>query len=99
MLFRSGDSIVAIDGRPVREWQELIGRVSASAGRTVTLDVVRDGARRSIAVVPADTSIVSQITGRSERVGRIGVAPASRLAREELSFGESVVGGGVVVGP
>ena len=88
-----GDSIVAIDGRPVREWQELIGRVSASAGRTVTLDVVRDGARRSIAVVPADTSIVSQITGRSERVGRIGVAPASRLAREELSFGESVVGG------
>lgn len=88
-----GDSIVAIDGQPVREWQELIGRVSASAGRTITLDVIRDGARRSIAVVPADTAVVSQITGRSERVGRIGVAPTRRPAREELTFGESVVGG------
>jgi len=88
-----GDSIVAIDGQPVREWQELIGRVSASAGRPITLDVVRDGAPRKIAVVPADTAIVSQITGRSERVGRIGVAPTGRLAREEMTFGESVVGG------
>jgi regulator of sigma E protease len=88
-----GDSIVAIDGTPVREWQELIGRVSASAGRTITLDVVRGGERRSIAVVPADTAIVSQITGRSERVGRIGVGPTGRLAREKMAFGEAVVGG------
>src|SRR5688500_2500042 len=41
-----GDSILAIDGAPVREWQELIGRVSASAGRTITLDVMRNGERR-----------------------------------------------------
>jgi regulator of sigma E protease len=88
-----GDSIVAIDGTPVREWQQLIGRVSSSPGRPIALEVVRGGARRTLSVVPRDTQIVSQITGRPERVGRIGVTPPRRLAREEMAFSEAVVGG------
>lgn len=88
-----GDSIVAIDGTPVREWQQLIGRVSASPGRAIALEVVRGGERRTLSVVPRDTQIVSQITGRPERVGRIGVTPPRRLGREEMPFGEAVVGG------
>src|SRR3982751_3286908 len=43
-----GDSIVSIDGQPVRDFQGLVGRVSASAGRTISLEVVRDGARRTV---------------------------------------------------
>jgi regulator of sigma E protease len=88
-----GDSIVAIDGVPVREWQELITRVSAAPGRSVTLDVVRGGERRSLDVVPADTAVLSPITGRLARVGRIGVAPRAELARDEMPFGDAVVGG------
>jgi regulator of sigma E protease len=88
-----GDSIVAINGTPVREWQQLIGRVSSSPGQTVTLDVVRGGELRTLTVVPRDTQVVSQITGRPERVGRIGVTPAPRLGREEMPFSEAIVGG------
>src|SRR5688500_5076656 len=88
-----GDSIVAIDGTPVREWQQLIGRVSASPGRAIALEVVRGGERRTLSVVPRDAQIVSQITGRPERVGRSGVTPPRRLGREEMPFGEAVVGG------
>jgi regulator of sigma E protease len=88
-----GDSIAAIDGAPVREWQQLIGRVSGAPGRPVSFDVIRNGERRTLTVVPIDTQVVSQITGRAERVGRIGVMPASRLAREEMPFAEAVVGG------
>jgi regulator of sigma E protease len=88
-----GDSIVAINGQPVREWQDLIRSVSASAGRAITLDVIRNGEPRSLSVTPTEEEVESQITGRRERAGRMGVAPRFRLAREHMPFSEAVVGG------
>jgi regulator of sigma E protease len=88
-----GDSIVAIDGLPVTEWQELLGRVSASAGRTIEIDVVRGGERRTLRVSPEAREVESQITGRKELVGRMGAAPRGRLEREHMSFPDAVVSG------
>jgi regulator of sigma E protease len=85
-----GDSVIAIDGRPVREWGQLVGRVSASAGRAVTFDVIRNGQRQSLVLRPVEDEIQSQTTGRRERVGRIGVAPRLELARDPLTFTQSV---------
>jgi regulator of sigma E protease len=88
-----GDSIVAIDGAPIREWQQLLSHVSGSAGRTINIDVVRSGERRTITVSPEAREIESQITGRKERVGRMGAAPRGRIAREQLAFGDAVGAG------
>lgn len=88
-----GDSIVAIDGQPVRAWQDLIAHVSTSAGRTISLEVVRDGRRRTVAVQPEPAEVQSQVTGRRETVGRIYATPRPKLARDRLPFGEAVVGG------
>jgi regulator of sigma E protease len=85
-----GDSVVAIDGRQVREWGELVGAVSASAGQAVTFDVVRNGQRQSLVLRPVEDEVQSATTGRKERVGRIGVAPRLELARDQLTFGQSL---------
>jgi len=88
-----GDSIVAIDGAPVREWQDLLGRVSASAGRPLTLEVVRNGERRLLTVRPEPMEVENPMTGRKEVVGRMGAAPRVQLAREHLSFSQAVADG------
>jgi len=88
-----GDSIVSVDGEPVRDFQGLIGRVSTAAGRTIALDVVRDGVRRTVSVQPEVAEVENQITGKKERLGRIGAAPRQRLARDPLPFSAAVVGG------
>jgi regulator of sigma E protease len=88
-----GDSIVAIDGARVTEWEQLLTRVSASANKTITLDVVRNGVPQAISVTPQARTATSRITGREEQVGRIGTAPKPTVAREHLSFGESMVFG------
>ena len=51
-LFAGGDLIVAIDGREVNDFSDLLGYlvVNASAGQTVTLTVLRDGEQVDIAV-------------------------------------------------
>jgi len=88
-----GDSVVAIDGTPVTEWQQLLTRIRGSAGERVTLDVVRAGERRTLTVAPQETERESQITGRKERVGQIGVLPAPTVARDHLPFSSAVVYG------
>jgi regulator of sigma E protease len=86
-----GDSIVAIDGSPVTEWQQLLDRVSAAPGRTITLDVVQGGARRTISVRPEERDVQNELTGRRRRVGRIGAGPVHRVAREPLAFSDAIV--------
>src|SRR6185503_1513363 len=41
---RVGDEILAIDGQPIEHFQQLVNRVKPNPGRTVTLEVRRDGA-------------------------------------------------------
>ena len=86
-----GDSIIAIDGTPVTQWQQLLDRVSTSPGRTIALEVVHDGARRTVSVRPEERDVQNELTGRHVRVGRIGAGPVRRFAREEIAFPDAVV--------
>jgi regulator of sigma E protease len=64
-----GDEILAIDGTPVAHFQQLVDRVKPNPGRTVTLQVRRDGAVRDIRVAIGET------TQAGQKIGLIGVRP------------------------
>jgi regulator of sigma E protease len=87
-----GDSIVAVDGTPVRRWDEVTRRISSSAGQEIALDVVRDGRTVTVRVTPELRSDTSDI-GTLEEVGRIGAGATQTIARESLSLGEAAVAG------
>ncbi len=54
---RSGDVIVAIDGKPVSNFQEIQEGIAPFAGKRLILEIERDGTRQTVAVVPRlDTS-------------------------------------------
>lgn len=88
-----GDSIAAIDGTPVTEWQQLLDRVTVSPGRLLALDVVRGGQHVSLSVRPEQREIQNELTGRHERVGRIGAGPVRRTSREPLALTQAVANG------
>lgn len=52
--FRLGDEIVAVDGRAVARWDDVVRYIRARPGRPVTVTVERDGVRRDLVVVPLD---------------------------------------------
>ncbi|WP_061964410.1 M50 family metallopeptidase [Demequina aurantiaca] len=81
-----GDQITAIDGLAVTEWPELTEYVAANPGKTMPLDVVRDGEDLTLTVTPtereravtdADGVVVTNASGdvETETVGYLGVAP------------------------
>ena len=64
----AGDEILAVDGRPIGAWSELAAAIRHAPQRPLSLDLVRDGVRSTVAVVPAATD------DGGKQVGRIGIA-------------------------
>ncbi|HEX5725654.1 MAG TPA: RIP metalloprotease RseP [Longimicrobiaceae bacterium] len=77
---RVGDRIVSIDGRPVPNWEALVGVIRASAGREVRLEVERGGRTVPLTVTPrADPA--RDAAGRQVEIGRIGAVPQTDRRR------------------
>jgi regulator of sigma E protease len=90
---RGGDSVVAVDGTPVRTWPQLVGWVSGAPGRDVQLDVARGTERVRVRVRPESTQTEDPVTGRQRTVGRIGAAARDIMTREPVALGEAVAAG------
>jgi serine protease Do len=75
-----GDTIVAVDGKPVKETRALIDAVSAMPPeRKVNLDVLRDGKRQSLTVTLGERPSVNGEAGEGESDE---VTPADQLGFE-----------------
>jgi regulator of sigma E protease len=89
-----GDRVVAIAGERIERWTDMVEHIAGAGGRAITIDVVRGGQPVHLRVTPEPTEVTNPLTGETERVGRIGVAPdTTRIGRERLSAGEAVADG------
>jgi regulator of sigma E protease len=77
-----GDEIVAIDAVEIDTWQEFVLVVREAAGRSLQLELLRDGRPVAVDVVP------EAVSERGAQVGKIGVAVAEtpESAREIRTF-------------
>jgi regulator of sigma E protease len=74
--FREGDRVLSIEGNPIHTWTEMTGLVKESPGKTLHVDVLREGHRVSLTVTPiAETATVN---GQSVQIGKIGIAGPDR---------------------
>jgi regulator of sigma E protease len=64
-----GDEILAVDGHRTQDFQQLVNQVKPNPGRTVTLQVRRDGSVRDVRVT------IGEDTQGGRKVGLIGIAP------------------------
>lgn len=65
----TGDLVIAIDGRPVERWDQLVESVRAAPGRELQFDLQRGTQRLRIGIVP-DAASEGAAT-----IGRIGAGP------------------------
>ena len=97
--FQSGDSVVSVEGAPVRTWSQLVEIISASPGKPLRVEAVRAGARVSLVVTPEDEVVADLNTGAPVHAGRIGVGrlplekAGGRIVRTAMPLGESMVEG------
>ena len=94
-----GDSVVAVDGSPVRSWSQIIAKVGADTSKPVVFDVARGSQRLSFTVQPEVISVTDSAAGTTKRVGKIGIGSLTpdnigkRAVKTPMSLTESVVSG------
>lgn len=89
---KPGDKVIAIDGEPVKNWKDFTIKIGMKAGKTVILDVIRNGKKISITVkVPEDIS--KSHLGISPIIpAKIGtILPNSPAAKAGLQVGDEIV--------
>lgn len=69
---RQGDRIVAIDGRSVHSWRDMVEQAQGVFDRELLLQVEREGERLDVTVTP-DEDVLRDALGESKSVGRLGV--------------------------
>jgi len=72
----AGDRVVAIDGRPIATWFDFTAVVSKSPGRTLELEVERQGRRYPMRATP------EPVGEGDARIGRLGVEAGPQLRQE-----------------
>jgi regulator of sigma E protease len=78
-----GDTLRALDGRKIDNGTAFIDYVQGHAGRSLALTVERDGAVRTVQVVPE----LRRDAATNKDVGRIGASLATRIPSVEVRYG------------
>ena len=68
-----GDSIASLNGRPLESWQTLLDSIGASAGKPLSLGIVRHGQPVTVTVTPASEAVPDPETGVKRPRGRLGM--------------------------
>ncbi|MEI4272726.1 site-2 protease family protein [Klenkia sp. LSe6-5] len=85
-----GDTITAIDGRPLDptawdSWTQVQTAVRASPDQPLTLTVERDGQSRQVQVTPIPNTVADLDGEGTLTAGYLGVSPADTLARQSIT--------------
>ncbi len=89
-----GDRIVAIDGKPIRSWDQVLDVVAPVTSGTITFELERGGSRITKVITPQIAEIDDPITGAKKRVGRVGMQVRDSVAHESVGLVDAMSAGG-----
>ncbi|WP_411282375.1 RIP metalloprotease RseP [Gemmatimonas sp.] len=90
-----GDRIVAINGHPIRAWDDVLDEVAPVTSGSLRVEIQRGDARLTRELRPQTAEIDDPITGAKKTVGRIGIQVRAATVNEPLSLvGAMSAGGG-----
>lgn len=75
---KPGDTIVAIAGGRVRSWRDLQDAIKSRPGKTIQIEVLRNGRRRTL------TATLDAKKKDGETIGFLGVSPEFRVIKRSL---------------
>jgi len=82
---RAGDTVLSIDGQKIGYWGQFVELVRGSNGKTLQLEVARNGQTLTLPVTPKQG-----LSDKSDTKYQIGVAPEPLLAYKRVSLSVAV---------
>lgn len=89
-----GDTVTAVNGRPIQSWNDLQEAIASSQSETLTLQIDRQG-QVLVKTIKPQVKRMKNIFGQEEEIRLIGVQPESKIKRIQYgffnSFGQAAV--------
>jgi regulator of sigma E protease len=86
---QEGDRIVRVNGENIKLWEDLLVSLQDSGDQEVRLGFERDGKEHEITLTP-QVQEVKTLTGKRQRVGKIGIMPSGEVISIKTSFTKSL---------
>jgi regulator of sigma E protease len=81
---KEGDRVIAVNAKPVASWYEFTTEIAANPGRSLELEVERQGRRMNVRATP------EPVSDGDRRIGRLKVEIPAELKREYERMGTTV---------
>ena len=95
---QAGDRVVAINGLPIRKWEQMTKVVEGRAGQETEVAVLRNGERLTLTVIPEEVEKPTLPFGEVRRVGQIGVRDGGVYETVRLGPFEALTDGVAMTG-
>jgi regulator of sigma E protease len=82
---RAGDTVLSIDGQKISYWDQFVDLVRGSNGRTLQLEVARNGQTLTLPVTPKQG-----LSDKADTKFQIGVAPEPSMSYRKVSLSTAV---------
>ncbi|HEY6219844.1 MAG TPA: RIP metalloprotease RseP, partial [Gemmatimonadaceae bacterium] len=90
-----GDSVIAIDGQPVRLWSDLTDKVGGSIEKPLAFDVIRKGAPVHLTITPRAGTNTNRRSTADSLVGKIGAGARDLSRHESIGLGRAIYVGSI----
>ena len=87
-----GDTILAMNGRPIKQWYDVLEVLQANGGKPISMEVAGSTGRRTLEVRP-DVETIEGLDGKPRQVGRVGISVRLDFRSEPLGIGAALVEG------
>jgi regulator of sigma E protease len=87
-----GDSLLALDGRPITQWQDFQNLVQERPKQPITMLVARGGQRVELRTT-TDTAVVPAGGDSTRTIGFLGIGGRLDVRTEEYSLGQALAAG------
>ncbi len=84
--FQAGDTIVAINGKAIAQWYDVLEVLQGNGGTPLAIEVAGATGRRTLQVRP-DVETVEGLDGKPRQVGRVGISVQLDFRSEPLGVG------------
>jgi regulator of sigma E protease len=85
---QKGDRVLAIDGRPMSDWSQMVAAIQGSGGRPVRLLLQRGQQRRELSVQPRQVT-VKDLFGDEHQLYRVGIVASQELFTRQVGLIEA----------
>ncbi len=84
-----GDTLVAIDSTPIRNFGDLVGVVSVAAGKPLQFTIRRGAETKTLVITPEAETVASR-DGAKRTIGKVGVGQVDISTHEDVAFPEAL---------